>query len=107
MLAYGVDTRKKEHLWCTCIAAVQIVGEKIEYAQLGDCMIVAIFRKGTMQVLTKDTVEGISKRAKRKEKKIVKRVICTRRTCFQDVREQLKYNRYLANVKGDIPLRME
>ena len=66
MLAYGVDTRKKEHLWCTCIAAVQIVGEKIEYAQLGDCMIVAIFRKGTMQVLTKDTVEGISKTSKKK-----------------------------------------
>ncbi len=73
MLAYGVDTRKKEHLWCTCIAAVQIVGEKIEYAQLGDCMIVAILQNGTMQVLTKDTVEGISKRAKRKEKKIVKK----------------------------------
>ena len=73
MLAYGVDTRKKEHLWCACIAAVQIVGEKIEYAQLGDCMIVAILQNGTMQVLTKDTVEGISKRAKRKEKKIVKK----------------------------------
>lgn len=66
MLEYEVDTRKKEHLWCTCIAAVQIVGEKIEYAQLGDCMIVATFQNGTMQVLTKDTVEGISKRAKRK-----------------------------------------
>ena len=72
MLEYEVDTRKKEHLWCTCIAAVQIVGEKIEYAQLGDCMIFAIFQNGTMQVLTKDTVEGISQRAKRKEKKIKK-----------------------------------
>ena len=46
--------------------AVQIVGEKIEYARLGDCMIVATFQNGTMQVLTKDTVEGISKRAKRR-----------------------------------------
>ena len=45
-------------------------------------MIVAILQNGTMQVLTKDTVEGISKRAKRKEKKIVKKGICTRRTCF-------------------------
>ncbi len=69
MLAYGVDTRKKEHLWCTCIAAVQIVGEKIEYAQLGDCMIVAILQNGTMQVLTKDTVEGISKRAKKEKRR--------------------------------------
>ena len=49
MLEYKVDTRKKDHLWCTCIAAVQIDGEKIEYAQLGDCMIVATFQNGTMQ----------------------------------------------------------
>lgn len=69
-------------MWCTCIAAVQINGEKIEYAQLGDCMIVAILQNGTMQVVTKDTVKGISKRAKRREKKIVKRFICARRTCF-------------------------
>ena len=40
--------------------------------RLGDCMIVATFQNGTMQVLTKDTVEGISKRAKRRGKKIVK-----------------------------------
>ena len=42
---------------------------EIEYAQLGDCMIVAILRNGTIQVLTKDTVEGISKRAKRRERR--------------------------------------
>ena len=100
MLEYEVDTRKKEHLWCTCIAAVQIVGEKIEYAQLGDCMIVAIFQNGTMQVLTKDTVEGISQRAKRKEKKIVKGLSVPEEHIFQDVKEQLKYNRYLANMQG-------
>ena len=90
MLEYEVDTRKKEHLWCTCIAAVQIVGEKIEYAQLGDCMIFAIFQNGTMQVLTKDTVEGISQRAKRKEKKIVKGVICTGRTYFSRCERAVK-----------------
>ena len=69
MLEYKVDTRKKEHLWCTCIAAVQIEGGKIEYAQLGDCMIVAILQNGTMQALTRDTVEGISKRAKKEERR--------------------------------------
>lgn len=53
-----------------------------------------------MQVLTKDTVEGISKRAKKKREEDRKRVICTRRICFQDVREQLKYNRYLATMQG-------
>ncbi|WP_119683825.1 protein phosphatase 2C domain-containing protein [Bacillus cereus] len=99
MLEYEVDTRKKEHLWCTCIAAVQIVGEKIEYAQLGDCMIVATFQNGTMQVVTKDTVEGISKRAKKKREDDRKKGLSVpEEYVFQDVREQLKYNRYLANM---------
>ncbi len=88
-------------MWCTCIAAVQIGGEKIEYAQLGDCMIVAILRNGTIQVLTKDTVEGISKRAKKKREEDRKQGLSVlEEHVFQDVREQLKYNRYLANMQG-------
>ncbi len=99
MLEYKVDTRKKEHLWCTCIAAVQIDGEKLEYAQLGDCMIVAILRSGTMQVLTKDTVNGISKRAKKKREEDRKKGLSVpEEHIFQDAGEQLKYNRYLANM---------
>ncbi len=99
MLEYRVDMRKKEHLWCTCIAAVQIDGEKIEYAQLGDCMIVAIFQNGTIQLLTKDTVKGISKRAKKKREEDRKKGLSVpEEHIFQDVREQLKYNRYLANM---------
>ena len=82
MLEYKVDTRKKDHLWCTCIAAVQIDGEKIEYAQLGDCMIVATFQNGTMQVLTKDTVKGISNRAKRKREEDRKKGLSVGGTCF-------------------------
>ncbi|MGE6537976.1 protein phosphatase 2C domain-containing protein [Bacillus luti] len=99
MLEYKVDTAKKEDLWCTCIAAVQIDGTKIEYAQLGDCMIVVILRNGKMQVVTKDTVKGISKRAKKKrEEDHEKGLSVPEELVFQDVREQLKYNRYLANM---------
>ncbi len=99
MLEYKVDTRKKDHLWCTCIAAVQIEGEKLEYAQLGDCMIVVILQNGAMRVLTKDTVQGISKRAKKKrEEDREKGLPIPEEHVFQDVREQLKYNRYLANM---------
>ncbi|MDM5428867.1 protein phosphatase 2C domain-containing protein [Bacillus mycoides] len=99
MLEYKVDTRKKDHLWCTCIAAVQIEGEKLEYAQLGDCMIVAILQDGAIRVLTKDTVQGISKRAKKKrEEDREKGLPVPEEHVFQDVQEQLKYNRYLANM---------
>ncbi|MGE7850375.1 protein phosphatase 2C domain-containing protein [Bacillus paramycoides] len=99
MLEYKVDTGKKDHLWCTCIAAVRVDGKKLEYVQLGDCMIVTIHQDGTMQVLTKDTVKGISKRAKKKREEDRKKgLFVPEEHVFQDVREQLKYNRYLANM---------
>ena len=91
MIAYKIDVSKKEQLWCTCIAVVWIANDTIRYAQLGDCMIVATLHDGTMQVLTKDTVEGISKRAKQKREEDRRKGLCV-------PGEQLRYNRYLANM---------
>ncbi|MDM5189289.1 protein phosphatase 2C domain-containing protein [Bacillus sp. DX4.1] len=99
MKAYDVDITKKEQLWCTCIAVVHITDETIQYAQLGDCMIVATFRDGTVQVLTKDTVKGISRRAKKKREEDRKNSLSVPgEHVFNDIREQLMYNRYLANM---------
>lgn len=101
MIKYKIDTRKKDHVWCTCVAAVLIEDEVIQYAQLGDCMIVAILHDGTMKVLTTDTVKGISTRAKRKREEDRKKGLpVPEEHIFHDIREQLKYNRYLANMPG-------
>ncbi|WP_459500099.1 protein phosphatase 2C domain-containing protein [Bacillus sp. C1] len=99
MINYKVDTTKKDHVWCTCIAVVCIKGRSIQYAQLGDCMIVATFHDGTTAVLTKDTVKGISARAKRKREEDRKKglFVLEEHIC-NDVKRQLKYNRYLANM---------
>lgn len=99
MIEYKVDTRKKDHVWCTCIAVVCIKDRSIQYAQLGDCMIVATLHDGTMKVLTKDTVKGISVRAKRKREEDRKKGLpVPEEHIFNDIQEQLKYNRYLANM---------
>ncbi|KEK23196.1 protein phosphatase 2C domain-containing protein [Bacillus gaemokensis] len=99
MIEYKIDTTKKDHLWCTCIAVVLIKDESIQYAQLGDCMIVATFHDGTMKVLTKDTVKGISTRAKRKREEDRKQGLpVPEEHIFHDIWQQLKYNRYLANM---------
>lgn len=99
MIDYRIDTTKKHHLWCTCIAVVRIKDEIIQYAQLGDCMIAATFHDGTIKVLTKDTVKGISTRAKRKrEADRNKGRSVPEEHIFNDVRQRLKYNRYLANM---------
>ncbi|MGI2730188.1 protein phosphatase 2C domain-containing protein [Bacillus cytotoxicus] len=99
MERYKVDTLKKDHLWCTCIAAVRIGETSVQYAQLGDCMIAVTFHDETVKVLTKDTVKGISARAKRKREDDRKKGLpVPDEHVFQNIQEQLKYNRYLANM---------
>jgi len=99
MIDYEIDITKKDHVWCTCIAVVRIKDRCIQYAQLGDCMIVVTLRDETIKVLTKDTVKGISARAKRKREEDRKKgLLVPEEYIFNDIRQQLKYNRYLANM---------
>ncbi|HDX9578162.1 TPA: protein phosphatase 2C domain-containing protein, partial [Bacillus pseudomycoides] len=98
MQYHHIDTTKKEQLWCTCIATIHITNKTIEYAQLGDCMIVAKFVDGPVKVLTEDTVKGISKRAKQqREEERKKGLFVPNEAIFNDKKEQLRYNRYMAN----------
>ncbi|MEH6889594.1 protein phosphatase 2C domain-containing protein [Bacillus sp. JJ864] len=99
MQFYHIDTTKKDQLWCTCIAAIHITDKTIEYAQLGDCMIVAKFVDGSVKVLTEDTVKGISKRAKQQREEDRKKGLSVpNEAIFNDKKEQLRYNRYMANT---------
>lgn len=99
MQFYQIDTTKKDQLWCTCIAAIHITDKTIEYAQLGDCMIVAKFVDGSVKVLTRDTVKGISKRAKQQREEDRKKGLSVPdEVIFDDKKEQLRYNRYMANT---------
>ncbi|SFI31266.1 MULTISPECIES: protein phosphatase 2C domain-containing protein [unclassified Bacillus (in: firmicutes)] len=99
MQLYHIDMAKKDQLWCTCIAAIHITDKTIEYAQLGDCMIVAKFVDGSVKVLTEDTVKGISKRAKQQREEDRKKGLSVpNEAIFTDKKEQLRYNRYMANT---------
>ncbi|WP_020062015.1 protein phosphatase 2C domain-containing protein [Bacillus sp. 123MFChir2] len=99
MQLYHIDTTKKEQLWCTCIAAIHITDKTIEYSQLGDCMIVAKFVDESVKVLTEDTVRGISKRAKQQREEDRKKGLSVPdEVIFNDKKEQLRYNRYMANT---------
>lgn len=47
----GIDTSKKESIWCTTAAAVKIEEERIKYAQITDAIILAIKNDWTYQIL--------------------------------------------------------
>jgi len=91
MSAYGIA--EKHAFWACCVAAVQIVGESLHYAQLGDCMVIARYRDGRVEVLTENRVKGVSARA------VAKRAAAgEREEDYSDTYLKMKYNRtHMAN----------
>ncbi|WHY03176.1 protein phosphatase 2C domain-containing protein [Neobacillus sp. DY30] len=99
MEKYKVNQEKYEELWSTCAAIIKVEDEgKISYAQLGDCMIIAEDRNGTIKPLTRDTVKDISFRAKAyREELRMQGVNLPDEAYFQEHTHQLIFNRSLAN----------
>lgn len=94
-----VDFSRPEEWWSTCAAIVKIDKQKISFAQLGDCMILAETHDGQIKVLTKDTVKGISARAKLK--RVNERqngLSLPDEAYYRSVKNQLVYNRSMANT---------
>lgn len=101
MLSHGIDTGDKTQLWSTCVAVVRLEAERrqMSFVHLGDCMIMLERLDGTIDVLTRDTVEGISERARRKrEKDRASGIELPEESYFAPVARQLLYNRTMANT---------
>ena len=62
MQRYNVPVHTEQEPWSTCVAMIHIHNEMIHYAALGDSLILASFKNGDIRLITRDTVQGISKR---------------------------------------------
>jgi hypothetical protein len=99
MLAYGVDVGIKHELWSTCIAAVHLRGDRIDYAQLGDSMIVAAYRDGRIAQLTENRVRGITERAKAyRETQRRGGADLPDESYYEVAKHRMIYNRWMANT---------
>lgn len=101
MLAYGIDVSEGYKRWSTCVAIVQVEETHINYAQLGDSMIVAGYTHKSAKLLTQDTVKGISSRAKLKRASDrANGIDVFDEKYYENKLNQLRYNRSLANQPG-------
>lgn len=64
MAEAGVDVNDKQSLWAAACAVVRVGEHQIEYAQVGDCMIVAVYEDGSVRTVTHDQVEYFDERTK-------------------------------------------
>jgi hypothetical protein len=100
MLRHGIDMKDKTQLWSTCAAVIQMEDDgEMSFAQLGDCMIMVERMDGTIDELTRDTVQGINERAKRKREKDRAKGIRLPEESYYDAAEHRRlYNRSMANT---------
>ncbi len=100
MLKHGIDMDDKTSLWATCAAVVRIEPDgAMSFAQVGDCMILVERTNGTIDVLTRDTVEGVSQRAVRKrERDRADGASLPEETYYDAVEHRRMYNRTMANT---------
>lgn len=99
MKSNNIDINRPEELWSTCVAIIKFDKQRISFAQLGDCMILAENHNGQINILTKDTVKDISRRAKlRREKERKQGLILPDESYYQSIKNQLIYNRTMANT---------
>lgn len=52
MVQAGVELGCRERLWSTSLAAVRIYGRRLDWCQIGDCMIMLIFNDGRSRLLS-------------------------------------------------------
>jgi hypothetical protein len=100
MLRHGIDMNDKAHLWATCAAVIRIEPNgMMSFAQLGDCIILVERKDGTIEPLTRDTVQGIHERAKRKrERDRAEGIPLPEESYYDSAEHRRMYNRTMANT---------
>ncbi|MBW5470765.1 hypothetical protein GPJ61_23400 [Brevibacillus formosus] len=96
----GIDLEKKEALWGAACAVVHVGDAHIEYAQLGDCMIFAVYDDDMVRPLTHTQVSHLEQAALAKWEEGINEGLCTRTELHERCMDILIHNRYQANGPG-------
>ncbi|TQK53547.1 protein phosphatase 2C-like protein [Brevibacillus sp. AG162] len=96
----GIDLEKKEALWGAACAVVRVGDAHIEYAQLGDCMIFAVYEDDIVRPLTHTQVSHLEQAALTKWEDGINEGLCTRTELSERCMDILIHNRYQANGPG-------
>lgn len=99
MEQHQIEMNELHKRWATCLVAVHIQQDQIQYAQLGDCMLVARYHDGTVSVLTTNRVATVGERSKaRRESERAQGHQLPEEDYFDTPRHQWIYQRWMANT---------
>lgn len=98
MAEAGIDTNRKEALWTSALAVIRVRDRYIDYAQVGDCMIIAQYEDGTIRVLSRDQVAHMDKISKNAREEGIRQGFTTREQLWDIVKPILLNNRTQMNT---------
>jgi serine/threonine protein phosphatase PrpC len=96
----GIVLERKEELWSACAVLVHITDYWIDYAQAGDCMLIAYYQDDTIRVVTHDQLEHIDQLTLDRWAKGVATGITHRDDLWAYTKPQIIHGRQLANAPG-------
>ncbi len=96
----NINIKEKERLWATAAAIVAVHDDYVEYVQIADCMIFAVYSDGTVQSVTTDGVEHIDQRSLDKWQEGITNGLRNKRELREYVQPVLVENRSLCNCEG-------
>ncbi|OUM94175.1 MAG: hypothetical protein A9Z00_00705 [Thermobacillus sp. ZCTH02-B1] len=100
MAAAGIDLSRKEALWSAGALVVRVRQNAVDFAQAGDCMLVAGYRDGTYRVLTRDQLAGVDRETLRRWAEAAASGVAGRDLLWQAVLPTIAAGRRLANDGG-------
>lgn len=98
MIGHGVNVDRKEDLWTTGLAIVRILPHAVEYVQAGDCMIMAVYKDGTIRTITRDQVDHIDQQMKTRWEEGIRDGLTTQSELRKLVEPTILYNKRTMNT---------
>lgn len=98
MRACSIRTDRKSELWTAALAAIRIHEHHIEYVQAGDCMVIAMYRDGSVRTLTRDQVAHIGEESLTIWKQGIEQGIHTKEELWDTVKSRLLQNKEKMNT---------
>ncbi|NEY99093.1 hypothetical protein G4D62_07240 [Bacillus shackletonii] len=98
MKEYNIDILKKEQLWGTALAVVKVSDTYVDFIQMGDCMVLALYQNNEVRPLTRIQTSNVENAAIAKWKDMIDKGIRNREDLFENVKDILISNRQKSNT---------
>ncbi len=98
MVEAGIQLSDKTALWTSALALIRITDHYVDYAQVGDCMIAAVYNDDTIRTVSRDQVAHIDQQSKAIWEEAIGRGISKREELWELVKPVILGNKSKMNT---------